>query len=500
MTYLPQSSVGISDGANPDSFSRLRVSTPEYIFDAQFTYDLQPQIYEAVTTDGGAGTATITHDSTNRCATHTFTGAGSGATAYLQTYEYFRYQPGRSQLCFITFNFTSTASNCTKFAGYSDGVNGVELQQVGTTVQFMLYSSTSNGNQTAEKTADWNIDKFNGSGPSGITLDLTKTQILVIDLQALYVGRVRVGFDVNGVVYYAHQFTHANLIVNPYIANANRPIRCGMVTTAGSVSTTMAFICASIISEGGDGLLPSYEFTQDSGNGAGAGVTVTQDTRTFLMSIRPSTTFNSLTNRIKLALQSVEGLVTGGSNPVYWELLLGYWVNPPTTWTAVATGYSGFEYCTSATGGSATAVARTATSGGTNTLTDTSAVSWKTNGFAGCTVTLTGGTGSGQSRIIVSNTTTVLTVSAIWSVNPDATTTYSISNPTGYPLRVASGFFGAGGNANRVATTASAAKTRAPITLNKLGYQYNQGTLTIVGSGVGGTSPVRTQLSWNEIR
>lgn len=498
MTYIPQSSVGISDGANLDAFSRLRVSTPTYVFDAQFTYDLQPQIYEDVSTDGGAGVATVTHDATNRMALMTFTGAGSGASAYLQTYEYLRYQPGRSQLCFITFNFLSTAANCTKFAGYSDGVNGIELQQAGTTVQLMLYSATGNGNQTVAQSS-WNLDKLNGAGgsanPSGLTLDLTKTQILVIDLQALYVGRVRVGFDIGGQVVYVHQFNHANLIVTPYIQNANRPIRVGMVTTAGSVSTTMNFICASVISEGGSDL-PSYEFSQDIG--VGAGTSLTADVRVPLISIRPLTTFNGITNRVKFELQAIEAMVTSGANGAYWELLLGYWVNPPTTWTAVATGYSAFEYTTTFTGGLATPVSRTATAGSATTLTDTSAVAWKANNFAGCTVTLTGGTGSGQSRIIQSNTTTVLTVSKIWTTPPDATSTYSITNPTSYPIRVASGYLG-GGTTSRQPTTYMA-RTRAPITLNKLGFVSNQATLTLVGAGIGGAAPTRACMSWHEDR
>lgn len=74
MTELRQLLIG--DGPNLDSFSRLRVSQPTTLFDAQFTYALQPLLYEPITANGGSGTATIAHDSTNRCALHTFTGVG----------------------------------------------------------------------------------------------------------------------------------------------------------------------------------------------------------------------------------------------------------------------------------------------------------------------------------------------------------------------------------------------------------------------------------------
>jgi hypothetical protein len=68
----------------------------------------------------------------------------------------------------------------------------------------------------------------------------------------------------------------------------------------------------------------------------------------------------------------------------------------------------------------------TATAGAATTLTDTSKA-WVTNRWAGGTLTLTGGTGSGQSRTISSNTATAITVSPAWTTNPAAGTTYTVT-------------------------------------------------------------------------
>jgi len=68
----------------------------------------------------------------------------------------------------------------------------------------------------------------------------------------------------------------------------------------------------------------------------------------------------------------------------------------------------------------------TATAGAATTLTDTSKV-WVTNRWAGGTLTLTGGTGSGQTRTISSNTATAITVSPAWTTNPAAGTTYTVT-------------------------------------------------------------------------
>ncbi len=80
--------------------------------------------------------------------------------------------------------------------------------------------------------------------------------------------------------------------------------------------------------------------------------------------------------------------------------------------------------------GTATGTA-TAGSAGSNTtygtLTD-GAQSWTVNDLRGQLVTITGGTGSGQIKVIVSNTATVLTIAGTWTA-PTGTSTYAIQQP-----------------------------------------------------------------------
>ena len=326
--------VAIRDSANLDAFSRLRVSNPLILHNSQLTYDLAPIIYEQITNGTGA---TITYDSTNRYGLMTFSSTPTGGKAFMQSYEYLPYQPGRSQLAFVTFNMVAAVADTLKFAGYSDGVNGIEFQLDGTTKQFVLYSATGSGNFTVAQSS-WNLDKLDGTGASGITLDITKVQILVIDIQALYAGRVRIGFDIGGQIIYAHQFLHANNIAPPYIQSANLPVRCGMTCT-GTVSTTMYFLCAAVISEGGseDINVYGYTFQQDSGP-----ISVTTG-GTHMLSLRPRTTFNSITNRTRVAYIDVE-IYNAGNQPVQWQLCVGQALSGTTTYNNVNTTYSSSEY------------------------------------------------------------------------------------------------------------------------------------------------------------
>lgn len=397
-----------ADSPSIDSFSRWRVSEPNYIFDTNFQYDLQPLVFEAVTAQTGA---TVTHDATNRNALMTFSSTPTGGSAYMQTYEWFRYQAGRSQLILLTFNFIENVANTKKFVGYGDGNNGIQLELNGTTAQVTLYSDTAKGDETVTQ-ANWNLDKLDGTGASGLTVDWTKTQIFVLDFQWLGVGRVRCGLDIDGLVYYFHQFDHANHQEVAYMQTANLPIRAGMTCT-GTVSTTMRFICASVTTEGGETDVGGYNFSQEGT------VTASSGARTHILSLRPNTTFNSIANRSKFVLESVEVLVTG-NQPVLWELVLGQAISGTTSFTDVNATYSGMEYNTA-------------------------------------------GTISGSPALVIAQ---------------------------GYVASAAA-------NKGNVGRTIA---NKYPIALNQAGAVHANGTLSVIVTGIGGTSATRVSLNWREIR
>jgi hypothetical protein len=184
---------------------------------------------------------------------------------------------------------------------------------------------------------------LDGTGPSGITLDITKTQILVIDIQALYVGRVRIGFDLGGQIIYAHEFKHANNETHPYIQSANLPVRCGMTCSALS-STTMDFICSAVISEGGSEDINVFGYTFQT-----AASVTTSTAGVQLMTLRPKLTFNGITNRMRVAYIDVEIFNTGSTNQhVRWDLCIGQAITGGT-WADVNTTYSGVEVNTGGT-------------------------------------------------------------------------------------------------------------------------------------------------------
>lgn len=237
------------DGNQIDAFGRLRVSNPFTLFDSQSRFGADPQ-YSYVVSGSGA-----TAYQTNKSSVNLTVGTAVGK-AMAQTFRVFPYQPGKSLLILQTFSMAAAQANLVQQIGYFGAQNGIYLQQSGTgstsvSMNVRTYTSGSVVNTSVDQTA-WNVDKFDGTGPSGITLDLTKTQILFIDIEWLGVGSVRTGFVINGVFYTAHIFNNANVQSFVYMTTAILPLRYYIEAT-GTVTGTpsLQMICSSVISEGG---------------------------------------------------------------------------------------------------------------------------------------------------------------------------------------------------------------------------------------------------------
>lgn len=231
-----------------DSFGRLRVSNPFTLFDSQNRYQKDPQFSEELVT-GGTATYVANESSVDLAVT-----TSSGSKAVRQSFRVFPYQPGKSLLVLATFVMNAGKTNLRQRVGYFNTSNGVFFQVNNTTKSFVLRTNTS-GTPSDTRTvdqADWNGDKLDGSGPSGITLDTTKAQILFMDFEWLGVGSVRCGFVINGTFILCHTFNNANDLDKVYMTTAILPVRYEIENTGATASSsTMTQICSSVVSEGG---------------------------------------------------------------------------------------------------------------------------------------------------------------------------------------------------------------------------------------------------------
>lgn len=294
-----------------DAFGRLRTSPPYTLFETTNQYDASPLLWETVLTATGSSTH-LPNESSVRLRV-----AASGDKVVRQSRAYSRYRPGKSLLVALTMVMGTPAANVRRRAGYFDASNGIFLEESGTTVNIVRRTFTSGAAvDNAVAQASWNVDKLDGTGFSGKILDLAKANILMVDLQWLGVGRVRVGFDIDGTFYPAHQFLNANSLSTVYMTTANLPLRYEVEATGaiGGAADLVA-ICSTVASEGGYEL--EYGYQRSSGSITPISVT----TRRPVRSIRPKATFNSIVNRGQIIAESID--VTAATNNCYWELVYG---------------------------------------------------------------------------------------------------------------------------------------------------------------------------------
>jgi hypothetical protein len=271
--------------------------------------------------------------------------AGTGVSAF-QSFQYSPYAPGKSHFIAVTGVLGTGVAGTTVDTGYFDEANGIIYRQNGdTNLQLVLRTSTSGAVSDANivNQSAWNVDKLDGTGASGLTLDATKSFILIIDLQFLGMGRVRVGFDLNGVLYYVHQFENANNLNVPYMQSATLPVQMLITASASGATKTSHFKCASVISEGGN--LSDYGYAMSTPSSL---ATAGNGTRVHLLSVRPKALYKGLPNRELFLLNNVN-LVGIGTRYIYWEIVVGAAFTVAPTYADINTTYSAFEYGTGGT-------------------------------------------------------------------------------------------------------------------------------------------------------
>lgn len=207
----------------------------------------------------------------------------------------------------------------------------------------------------------------------------------------------------------------------PYTANGGSTTQVTVAAATHNlcgelVGKTIEFISAGIAS----GFRTTITAIDTSGAGAG-NITLT------LASPAPTAILNTHTFRVtsgKFFIMNA-GTIAAGIFKVFdcgtlaWQANLGT-TNLPATWATDGRLVLAYNF------GEVQAVGTSTGTNSTTTLNNTGK-NWGVNQWTNYQVRITGGLGIGQIRQIASNTATGLTVSAVWTTTPDATSTYEIT-------------------------------------------------------------------------
>jgi len=238
-----------------DAFGRLRTSQPYTMFDyypsASTGYArMDIDIWKNSTT----GSATCSYDSSTNALILQCTDGTSSVTR--ETKQKMFYQAGKSRLMYFSAvmnNVPYVDGNITSNVGIFSNNNG----SISEGTFFQYENGTMNvcwayEGAIVSKVAQssWNIDTFDGNGPSGITLtNFEQTLLLVIDQEWLGVGRVRFGFNIGGINYYCHALNFENRQAS-YTKTPRLPL-CYQITSVGINRTySLSQMCCSCMVEG----------------------------------------------------------------------------------------------------------------------------------------------------------------------------------------------------------------------------------------------------------
>lgn len=302
----------------PDGHLQTSIKDPTSIFgevitaeltpvmQGDFVYGLNSNLWSSTVT--GSGTAT----SVNQLGVASTTAAAT-SSALIQSARRAKYRAGEGLLTRFTAQFTTGAENSTQLAGmFNSTVDGWFIGYNGTSFGIM-YRRNSVDTWIAQ--TSFNLDKLNGTGASGITIDPTKLNIFQITIG--YLGgrgcRFSVLSPISGdwVVFHDYNLsgtqTSQTQSINPTmtfgIQATNTTNNTNIVVRSGSVGMFIV------------GLRERIGSTYGQNNFKSIGTTETN-----VITIRNNSTINGVTNQAQLRVRSIS-VATAASVPVVFKLI-----------------------------------------------------------------------------------------------------------------------------------------------------------------------------------
>jgi hypothetical protein len=302
-----------------DLFNRVEVAEPVTLFDSKL--DLSER------TDQWNSTGSVAHDATRAREVLTVANASSTTTAR-QTKRSIIYQPGKAQTGVFTFRMGAAATGITRRVGLYCSQEGIFFEQTSAGLRFVIRDQSATS-ESAEQ-ADWNVDKLDGNGPSGVTIDITRCQIFFIAYEWLGVGTVALGFYYNGAPVVCHLFHHSNQVTQVYMRTPNSPIRFEIVNDGTGAESTFDQICSTVYSSGG---------AQNQGHLHAVDRQTTALTTLNNANLYPVIAIRLGSVRANAIIENLSMMCTDNSVFWQWQLLL----NPSVTGTALSfSDYSEF--------------------------------------------------------------------------------------------------------------------------------------------------------------
>jgi hypothetical protein len=236
------------------SKNRIKISPYETQFFNTFQFGKETDVWDEAVTSGGSAVHDATVSGVIMEVDSTI-----GAQVIRQTRNVMRYIPGRSSELSFAVRLETPVQGVRRRFGLFDENNGFYFEDGG---DGNYYCCILNANGpsgpilTRIPREQWNGDRLDGQGTSGIIANPEAQQLVLFDYEWYGAGAVKIKFVIDGSAHTIHTFYSANRNTTVWCATPFLPIRLELTNVTGAAGTHRMFQGSnSLISEGTVGKL-----------------------------------------------------------------------------------------------------------------------------------------------------------------------------------------------------------------------------------------------------
>jgi hypothetical protein len=304
--------------------NRLKVAPFQTVFFNTFQYGKETDVWDERVV--GVGTATHNVSASNVVMQ---VGVTTGSKVIRQTKNVMRYIPGRPATLAFAIRLETPQVGIRRRFGLFDEYNGAYFEDDGGTYSYVIRTSTS-GITTEIRVGrdEWNGEKFDGNGWTGVIADPTKQQMISISYEWYGAGTVEFNWLMKGETIKSHTFDNSNIQDKVWCSTPFLPIRVEIENVTGVAGTHYLY-------QGSNSLIQEGE-PEKLGTLLSIANPITGKTMSSANTFYPIISIRLKSNNLTgvMLLRSLQAATNDNTN-VYWKLLEnatntgGTWVDHP---------------------------------------------------------------------------------------------------------------------------------------------------------------------------
>jgi len=304
--------------------NRFKISPYQTVFFNTFQYGKETDVWDERVV--GVGTATFNANASNVIMQ---VGSTAGSKVIRQTKNVMRYIPGRGATLAFAIRLEQPQVGIRRRFGLFDDNNGIFFEDNGGTYSYVIRSSvTGIVTETRVYRDEWNGEKFDGNGWTGVTADPTKQQMISINYEWYGAGIIQFAWLMKNETVASHTFENSNTNPGVWCSTPFLPIRVEIENVTGVAGTHYLY-------QGSNSLIQEGE-PEKLGTLLSISNPITGTTMASANTFYPIISIRLKSNNLGavMLLRSLQAATDDNTN-IYWELVEnatntgGTWVDHP---------------------------------------------------------------------------------------------------------------------------------------------------------------------------